>query len=162
MEVVVFELTHTRIAIDRSAVREILALGSVTPVPLAPASVAGVVHVKGQIVPVVDMGSLFDVSAGAPRAGDRGVLVEAESCQVILYAEKISDEQNNADRVDADDIGAERIGGNPVGADRDGAGQRGAPRLVDVAALVRRVTDDVVETTERLGFFSERDDLVPR
>ena len=42
-------------AVPSSQVAEVLHAGSITPVPLAADAIAGLIHLRGQIVPVIDM-----------------------------------------------------------------------------------------------------------
>lgn len=57
-------------AVALELVREVVEPEHVTPVPLAPATVLGLVNVRGQVVPVLDTGTLLGVAApaGAPGA----------------------------------------------------------------------------------------------
>ena len=59
-------------------VSEVIALGDLTPVPGAAAAVRGLVHLRGQLVPVVDLSSALLQTPGAdPVAGTPLVVVEA-------------------------------------------------------------------------------------
>jgi purine-binding chemotaxis protein CheW len=54
-EVLVFELAGRRFGLPAVLVRELVRAVAITPVPRAPRFVEGVVNVRGQIVPVVDI-----------------------------------------------------------------------------------------------------------
>jgi chemotaxis signal transduction protein len=86
LDVVFFELRGRRCAMPVSAVSEVAAMPSLTPVPLAPPAVRGIAPLHGQVLPVLDLGvwlSPGPESRGeAPlyRPGsDKVLLVEAAS-----------------------------------------------------------------------------------
>jgi chemotaxis signal transduction protein len=84
--VVVFTLGGARHAVEISWVREVVALGWVTPVPNAPPAVAGVVNLHGAIVPVIDLAVLGGSSAGPARAhpGEGAVVIAVEEVAAAL------------------------------------------------------------------------------
>ncbi len=55
LEVVEFELAGGRYAVESRSVREVYAVRTVTPLPCAPPHVLGIINVRGQIVPIVDL-----------------------------------------------------------------------------------------------------------
>lgn len=65
MDVLEFRLAHERYAVETSWVREVHALRSITPLPCTPAFVSGVVHLRGQLITVIDLRRFF----GLPRVG---------------------------------------------------------------------------------------------
>lgn len=73
-----FELRGRRCALPVSAIREVLAAPSVTPVPLAPPAVRGIAPLHGHVVPIVDLGVWLS-GAGEPvyRPSDKLLLIEA-------------------------------------------------------------------------------------
>jgi chemotaxis signal transduction protein len=84
IDVMFFELRGRRCALPVSAVSEVVAMASMTPVPLAPPAIRGIAPLHGQVVPVVDLGVWLspspEASAAAPlyRPGsDKVLLVEA-------------------------------------------------------------------------------------
>jgi purine-binding chemotaxis protein CheW len=64
VELLAFEVADYACALELTRVREILPLPHVTRVPGAPATVRGLVNVRGQVVPVIDVA----VRLGAPPA----------------------------------------------------------------------------------------------
>jgi len=81
LDLVFFELRGRRCSLLVAAVREVVALPSVTPVPLAPSTVRGVAPLHGQVVPVLDLGVWLAPGAEpTPLSGggnDKALLVEA-------------------------------------------------------------------------------------
>ncbi|MDF1554716.1 MAG: chemotaxis protein CheW [Deferrisomatales bacterium] len=67
LQVLCFQVGERVFAVDIMGIREILRSHVVTPVPNAPAEVAGVVNLRGQLLPVVNLHQalLHDANAGA-------------------------------------------------------------------------------------------------
>ena len=63
---ITFKLGDELFAIDVAQVREVLEVATITKVPTAPACIRGVVNVRGQATPVVDLRLRF----GLPQAKD--------------------------------------------------------------------------------------------
>lgn len=61
--VVAFTLGKDRYAIEAEWVREVVRLADFTPLPGAPPSIAGVVNYRGEIIPVVDLRTLFGMAS---------------------------------------------------------------------------------------------------
>lgn len=59
--VVEFQLVYERYAIETRWLREVVALRELTPLPGAPAFVAGLVNVRGRVVSVVDLKAFFEL-----------------------------------------------------------------------------------------------------
>ena len=63
-----FRVGEQRVAVAADAVAEVLAARPTTPVPLAPAGVLGLVHVRGRIVPILDPAVRLGLPVAAPRS----------------------------------------------------------------------------------------------
>lgn len=94
-----FLLDEESFAMDIRAVREIIQHGAMTPVPLMPAFVRGVINLRGAVVPVIDLHARFGrapaqvgkktciVIFDALRDGERvelGLMVDAVSEVIAL------------------------------------------------------------------------------
>jgi purine-binding chemotaxis protein CheW len=92
------------VAMDIRTVSEIIQHGSITPVPLMPDFVRGIINLRGAVVPVIDLNARFNRPAArigkksciiifdASRQGERaelGLLVDAVSEVVEIPAEQI-------------------------------------------------------------------------
>jgi purine-binding chemotaxis protein CheW len=64
LQYLTFQLSGETYAIDILHVREIIEYGSITPIPMMPDFIAGVINLRGSVVPVVDLNCRF----GEPRA----------------------------------------------------------------------------------------------
>ncbi len=68
LAIVTFALQRERYAIETRYVREIVRTGEVTPVPGTPDVLLGVVNLRGELLPVVDLRTLFGLAVTAPTA----------------------------------------------------------------------------------------------
>jgi chemotaxis signal transduction protein len=73
LDVVFFHLRGLRCALTTSAVREMLPITGLTPVPLAPPVLRGIAPMRGQVLPVLDLGVYF------PQASEPATLGPADS-----------------------------------------------------------------------------------
>jgi purine-binding chemotaxis protein CheW len=75
---ITFKLGDESFAIDVSQVREVLELTQITRVPTAPAYMRGVVNVRGQATPVVDLRLRFGLPKGPDTVSTRILVMELE------------------------------------------------------------------------------------
>jgi chemotaxis-related protein WspB len=90
------ELDGDRYAIDANSVTEVLPLIEITPVPRAPAAVAGICDRSGTLVPVVDLSRLLLGRPAAARHQTRLLIcnyvdARGETRSVGLVAEKATE-----------------------------------------------------------------------
>ena len=71
-----FKLGNELFAIGVAQVREVLEISQITRVPTAPAYMRGVVNVRGQATPVVDLRLKFGLSAVADTVNTRIIVME--------------------------------------------------------------------------------------
>jgi purine-binding chemotaxis protein CheW len=60
-QMVVFKISDETFATPISAIREVIKLDHVTPVPGSSPSVAGIVNIRGKIVPLIELGILLQI-----------------------------------------------------------------------------------------------------
>ncbi len=92
--VIVFTAGENSYAVQLGWIREVFTLGHVTPVPLSPASIAGVVNFRGSIVSVVDLRSIangVDEVLAFACQGESALLIEVNRNQVALRASTIDE-----------------------------------------------------------------------
>jgi purine-binding chemotaxis protein CheW len=73
-----FKLGDELFAIDVARVREVLEVSPITKVPTAPEYMRGVVNVRGQATPVVDLRLRFGLPKGADTVHTRIIVMELE------------------------------------------------------------------------------------
>jgi purine-binding chemotaxis protein CheW len=75
---ITFKLGDELFAINVAQVREVLEMGQITKVPTAPDYMRGVVNVRGQAIPVVDLRLRFGLPRGTDTVHTRVIVMELE------------------------------------------------------------------------------------
>lgn len=76
-------------AVDLMRVREIIPPLPITPVPRAPASVEGVVRLRGEVVPVLDVRKRLGVPAVPPSRKTRFLVVNVARRRIALVVDEV-------------------------------------------------------------------------
>jgi chemotaxis signal transduction protein len=79
LPVVFFETRGLRCALPVSAVREVLPMPNLTPVPLAPPVLRGIAPIRGQILPVIDLGPCLQQASSSTHRLDAERLLVLEA-----------------------------------------------------------------------------------
>jgi purine-binding chemotaxis protein CheW len=114
---VLFSVADGTYALPSDAIVQLAMVGDVTPVPNAPAHVAGVTSIRGRVVPVVDLRRLFGFEPVAPGRRTRLILVAHGGREVALQVDgareftQLADEAVQPLRGVAQDIGGEFVRG---------------------------------------------------
>ena len=90
-QIVVFALGDERYGLEIAAVYEIIRPQPITAVPQAPASVVGVINLRGRIIPVVDLRFRFGLPDAVAGPGSRIVVCEANADRVGLMVDGVSE-----------------------------------------------------------------------
>lgn len=104
-----FSLGDENYGIEILTVREIVGLLPVTPVPQAPFSVRGVVNLRGQVIPVVDLRLRFGMDAAEDTEETCIIVVQFHGMQLGLVVDRVSEVLDIAanDIVAPDTLGSE-------------------------------------------------------
>jgi purine-binding chemotaxis protein CheW len=86
-----FLLDGALFGIEVERVQEIIRAEDVTPVPLAPAEVAGLVNLRGQIVPMVHLRRCLDMAERPPGEQGMNVVIRTEDGPVSLLVDAIGE-----------------------------------------------------------------------
>jgi purine-binding chemotaxis protein CheW len=100
LQIVVFALGGEEFGIDITHVREIDRMMSITRVPRVPGYVAGVINLRGQLVPVVDLRARLEMAPTAPTKHSRIIVAEIGPRTIGM----IVDEVREVVRIPADDV----------------------------------------------------------
>ncbi|MFP4144313.1 MAG: chemotaxis protein CheW [Phycisphaeraceae bacterium] len=76
LQLVTFEVGEEEFAVDILAVQEIIRMMQLTRVPQSPPSVEGVINLRGQITPVIDLRQRFGLPGQEPNSDSRIIVVE--------------------------------------------------------------------------------------
>ncbi len=114
-----FALAQEEFGLEILKVREIIGYMAITAVPQTPCHVKGVINLRGQVIPVVDIRSLFGMETKeitdetciivveinqSKRAFTTGVIVDKVSEVLDIAAEDIEDAPQLGDALDTDFI----------------------------------------------------------
>jgi purine-binding chemotaxis protein CheW len=91
LEMVTFYLGGTLCGMDILRVQEINKLLEMTPVPLAPEYVNGILNLRGQIVTIIDLGKRLGLSSTRLSDESRNIVVDSENEYIGLLVDRISD-----------------------------------------------------------------------
>jgi purine-binding chemotaxis protein CheW len=87
-EVLVFEVEGQRYGLPSADVRELVRAVTITPLPNAPAAIEGVVNVRGQVLPVLDIRARFRLPAKPLDPSDHFIVASAGPRGVILRVDR--------------------------------------------------------------------------
>lgn len=88
---VTFRVEGEVYALDVMRVREVLRSAEIVPVPGAPASVLGIINLRGSIVPVIDARLRLGLPAAESEAASRVLVMESERQPVGLRVDGVSE-----------------------------------------------------------------------
>lgn len=91
LQLVTFRIGEEEFGVDILAVQEIIRLMQITPVPRAPVDIAGVINLRGKVIPVVNMRSRFSLPAQEPTPQTRIVVMEFEEKIVGFLVDAVSE-----------------------------------------------------------------------
>jgi purine-binding chemotaxis protein CheW len=92
VDILLFELEGQRYGLPADRIREVVRMVAITPLPHTPGVVEGVVNLRGEIVPVLDLRARFALPSRAPdpaqhliflTAGDRPVAIRVDDAQSL-------------------------------------------------------------------------------
>lgn len=89
LELLEFRLAQERYAVEIQYVREVVPLQDLTPVPCTPPFVLGVVHLRGRILPVLDLRKVFELPEQGLTDLHRIVVVRGDGLEFGLLAEVV-------------------------------------------------------------------------
>ncbi|MBT5229525.1 MAG: purine-binding chemotaxis protein CheW [Methylococcales bacterium] len=89
-----FELGHERFGINILHIREIIEYKQVTTVPMMPAFITGVINLRGNVVPVINLASRFGKGSTELTKRTSVVIVELEQNDTKLEAGVVVDVVN--------------------------------------------------------------------
>jgi len=90
-EMLAFALGDEEYAIDIRRLREIIRTRPITEVPRAPAFVLGVISVRGEVLPVIDLRQRLRRPRAAPGRGSRVLIVKRDGEAFGLLVDSVHD-----------------------------------------------------------------------
>jgi len=89
IQLVIFMLAGERFALEISQVREIIRMQNITPMPKAPTFIQGVINLRGQIIPVMDLSERFSIRKTEQGEKSRIVVVDVEENAMGLVVDEV-------------------------------------------------------------------------
>lgn len=90
-QLVVFKLEDEEFACNINNVREVLKMVRVTPLPRSLDFVEGVINLRGEVIPVIDLRKRFGLKEAEATDESRIIIVEAEERMVGLIVDSVSE-----------------------------------------------------------------------
>ncbi|BCV24947.1 MAG TPA: chemotaxis protein CheW [Firmicutes bacterium] len=90
-QLVVFTLGQEEYGVDILEVQEIKRLTEITRVPNAPAFVEGVINLRGNVIPVIDLHKRFGLGAFKPTEESRIVIVTVRDLTLGIMVDSVSE-----------------------------------------------------------------------
>jgi purine-binding chemotaxis protein CheW len=87
-EILVFEIDGRRFALPASSVRELVRAVAIVPLPMAPPIVEGVIDLRGQVVPVVDIRPRLGLEPRPVEPADHLIIARSRGRLVALRVDR--------------------------------------------------------------------------
>lgn len=91
VKIISFRAGEQEFSIEIMAIKEIRGWAEPTPLPHAPDYVAGLINLRGLVIPVIDIGLRLGLSATEPSERTAIIVTEVGSKLIGLLVEKVSD-----------------------------------------------------------------------
>ena len=89
-QIVVFILDDLKYALPLSTVLRVIHVVEMRPLPNAPEIIAGIINVKGEIIPVVDLRKRFKLESREAIAEDNLILTDTGKRHIALWVDSVS------------------------------------------------------------------------
>ena len=94
VQVVSFRLGNEEYGVDISQVQEIIRMVEITHVPRAPRFMEGVINLRGQLIPIIDLRTRFSMPRADQTKSTRIVVTEIGSKRVGIVVDSVSEVLN--------------------------------------------------------------------
>ncbi|MCK5796550.1 MAG: chemotaxis protein CheW [Deltaproteobacteria bacterium] len=156
MDLVVFKLGQRRFGFEVDEIREVLRLATITRIPLTPPTFLGAMHVRGQVLPVIDLARLVGEASHRPLAGASCLRVLRDTHHLLFQVGRVEEVVAfDDDEVAFDETLSRGDGGSDDPALRGLATRtiltaRGAIPLLSVEEILARLSRELDELLRRL------------
>ena len=141
-EVLRFDVGELRLAVPLTHVREVHRAVAITPLPGAPPVIEGVIDVRGDVVPVVDLGERLGVARAPVRVSQAILLIWTGERLVALRVDRV----HWIEQLDGDDVTAtERLSRATLELAGVARSRDGLVLLQDPEALLRQAEAEATD-----------------
>jgi len=100
-EYLIFKVLEQEFAIDLDQSREILEMKNLTPVPDSPEYISGIIKVRDQIIPIVDLGKKMNLKSETDK--NKVIIISMQDVLIGLLVEEIL-EIKKVDKINKSDV----------------------------------------------------------
>ena len=90
-QLVIFDLAQEAYGVDINTVREIIRMQEITNVPRTPEFVEGVINLRGNVIPVVDLRKRFGLPATETTKDSRVVVVDISGQDIGMVVDAVTE-----------------------------------------------------------------------
>ena len=94
ISIIAFQLGEEIFGLELQEVREIIMVGMITPVPRAPSFIQGVLNLRGEIIPVIDLRARFGLESQAPTDLSRIIVTPIGDVFTGLIVDAVTEVKN--------------------------------------------------------------------
>lgn len=109
LQIVTFEVNEHLFGFEISAIKEINKISAVTPLPCTPEYIRGIVNLRGELVTIIDIKSIFYKKQSELLENTRIIIIERNRDEVGVVAEKVNEvrrvKKELLEKVKKDEIG---------------------------------------------------------
>ncbi|MBS4032730.1 MAG: chemotaxis protein CheW [Clostridiales bacterium] len=91
LQLVAFRLRGEEFAVDIQRVREVLKITQITPLPQALSFIEGVINLRGEVIPVIDLRKRFNIINVQQTGESRIIIVEIDENLVGLIVDSVTE-----------------------------------------------------------------------
>jgi purine-binding chemotaxis protein CheW len=91
VQMVAFKLEKEEFAVNIQQVREVLKMTQVTPLPQSAYFIEGVINLRGEVIPVVDLRKRFELDLEERGEQTRIIIVEIQDSKVGLIVDSVTE-----------------------------------------------------------------------
>lgn len=91
IQMVAFKLEKEEFAVNIQQVREVLKMTQVTPLPRSARFIEGVINLRGEVIPVVDLRKRFELETQENKEETRIIIVEIRDNKVGLIVDSVTE-----------------------------------------------------------------------
>jgi len=99
-----FQIGHEKYGLSIKIIKEIIAFNRMTEVPMSPVLIAGVINLRGNLVPVVDLSRGFEMDAVTPTQKTCVVVIDVQGHRGIMEVGIKVDSVSEVLGLNADDV----------------------------------------------------------
>ncbi|MFK9090551.1 chemotaxis protein CheW [Bacillus salipaludis] len=115
VKIVAFKLGEEEYGIDVNHVQSIERINQITRVPNAPIYVKGVINLRGNVIPIIDLRSKLNLEEAVHTANTRVIITKYEDIELGLIVDQTTDvidaDQDNIEPISSSGLDVEYFGG---------------------------------------------------